>query len=244
MGQLDDYLKRQLAAGYTYEQLQSVLLDQGYTQEEIQASYSNIENTQYEQQLSAYIKEQLQSGAKPALLEQQLIDQGYTPGLVRKLLYPHHSLSHHHIITFLILLVLAIGITLVVLELDLFESGPVETPVRPTPTAPEPSTAPTTSPNSPQLVEAQQTDTDRYLLARQRGLSDQDCESYTDSFIRDSCWRAYSLEVEVPARCEQISSRQLSDACYRDHLDAGRFVECSNFELPRNLYSCQQVQLS
>lgn len=109
MGVLENYLKEQLAAGYSYEQLATQLESQGYRKEKIEAAYTAIQQETYRKQLNSYVQEQLAQGAKPRELERQLKDQGYEPTLVHGLLYPHHRIEHHHIISFLVLLLLAVG---------------------------------------------------------------------------------------------------------------------------------------
>ncbi len=236
MGQLETYFEEQLAAGYTYDQLLPLLLQQGYSEKEIQAAYNLVQTETYRKQLDQYVHEQIAQGAKPRLLEQQLIDQGYEAKLVHDVVYPHHSISHHHIISFLVLLLIGVGIAIAIMSFFPTEQAPVaEAP--PTVAPPEPTTPAQTS---SQLLVLPKTDSELFVEAKRRGITDTDCSALSEDTIQDFCWKEYSLQQEVPARCEQISNIEIKDSCYFAHLSEGVALDCSNFVLVKNIISCQQ----
>ena len=103
MSQLSDYVKTQLSAGYTSEQIQTLLLQQGYNQEQINQSFAEANRVQSKtqtkqvnsqdlyQQLYTYVYQTLSSGYPAEQLYPYLIQQGYDSKTVDKVFRQLHS---------------------------------------------------------------------------------------------------------------------------------------------------------
>mgnify|MGYP006279391411 CR=1 FL=1 len=90
MGQLEDYVKQQLQAGYSVQQIKLGLRHFGYNPRQIEGAISTVQkqasplNRQYITQLKQYINQQINSGFNLAQVKQALNNYGYDPVYVEQ----------------------------------------------------------------------------------------------------------------------------------------------------------------
>jgi hypothetical protein len=101
MSQLSDYVKTQLANGFSKEQIAQALSQQGYTQENITQAFADAQQThassfsdQYFQQLYNYVQTTLAGGYPANQLYSYLIQQGYDKKLVDGVFTRLHNREH------------------------------------------------------------------------------------------------------------------------------------------------------
>ena len=221
--QLITYVREQLRAGYSQEQIRYVLSQQGYPESLIQAAFraTNTNPKQEKKLLRTYVKDAHRRGVSDYDLEQELLSQGYSQGEVsHALVTPEHHSKALFIFPLLAILVLTGGYFFISTDSS---PGPRDF----------------VSPDEP----LRWGDVSRQVLemaSRNPIGAVGVCESLIER-DRTRCINAVIMESSSPSFCENIPYDDLRDTCYLQLVHRGNTEFCEEMVTPDAIRFCNAI---